>query len=168
MPWGPMASPWLWGVIAIATWWLWWWSAPWEGPVQSSCYRASCSSTGYAGRTKGGRWHCAFCRNCRHTTDIARHTHGAALVRSCARACVLCVWMHQEAACVGIPWVSFTLLVSPLRHLVQHPQPGQCGKMNPRNMLHCTLWAWKVLCGNKQNTRLANTNVVLVVVIKLC
>ena len=38
------------------------------------------------------------CRNCRHTTDIARDTHGAALVRSCARACVLCVWMHQEAA----------------------------------------------------------------------
>ena len=54
MPRGPMASPWLWGVIAIATWWSWWWwSAPWEGPVQSSCYRASCSSTGYAGRTKG-------------------------------------------------------------------------------------------------------------------
>ena len=55
MPRGPMASPWLWGVIAIATWWWWWWSAPWEGPVQSSCYRASCSSTGYAGRTKGGK-----------------------------------------------------------------------------------------------------------------
>ena len=137
MPRGPMASPWLWGVIAIATWWSWWWwSAPWEGPVQSSCYRASCSSTGYAGRTKGGRWHCAFCRNCRHTTDIARGTHGAALVRSCARACVLCVWMHQETACVGIPWVSFTLLVSPLRHLVQHPH----------KLVNAVKWIQEICC----------------------
>ena len=150
MPWGPMASPWLWGVIAIATWWSWWWSAPWEGPVQSSCYCASCSSTGYAGRTKGGRWHCAFCRNCRHTTDIARHTHGAALVRSCACACVLCVWMHQEAACVGIPWVSFTLLVSIASPCPTSPQAGQCGKMNPRNMLHCT---WEVVCGETHRTQ---------------
>ena len=67
---------------------------------------------------------------------------------------------------MGIPWVSFTLLVSPLRHLVQHPQAGQCGKMNPRNMLYCI--HRKVVCGETHNTRLANTNVVLVVVIKLC
>ena len=94
------------------------------GKVRSSqvaTVPAACLPDTLEERRKGGRWHCAFCRNCRHTTDIARGTHGAALVRSCARACVLCVWMHQEAACVGIPWVSFTLLVSPLRHLVQHP-----------------------------------------------
>ena len=30
-----MASPWLWGVIAIATWWSWWWSEP-PGKVRSS------------------------------------------------------------------------------------------------------------------------------------
>ena len=37
----------------------------------------------------------------------------------CSRLCALCVDASRGG--MGIPWVSFTLLVSPLRHLVQHP-----------------------------------------------
>ena len=131
-----MASPWLWGVIAIATWWSWWWSAPWEGPVQSSCYRASCSSTGYAGRTKGGKEMALCIAGIVGTWLTLRGAHTWCCLGPivCSRLCALCVDASRGG--MGIPWVSFTLLVSPLRHLVQHPH----------KLVNAVKWIQEICC----------------------
>ena len=63
----------------------------------------------------------------RRSTDIALDFDEMYKVCGLDRWCAACIWMPPS---LGIWWVRFTLLVSPLRHIQHtHKPSGQCSKM---------------------------------------